>query len=85
MLAGSLAVWGLAWSFGYGELSIVAAAGLIALVLALLWTGSRPRLDVERELAPDRVVRGDDTEVRAVLSNPGRRATAATHRGRSGR
>jgi uncharacterized protein (DUF58 family) len=78
ILVGSLAVWGLAWSFGYGELSIVAAAGLISLVVAVVWTGSRPRLDVERELLPDRVMRGDDTEVRAVLSNPGRRATAAS-------
>lgn len=47
------------WLFGYVDLALLGAAGLIATLGSLLWVASRPPLEVRRQLYPSRVARGD--------------------------
>lgn len=73
VLGGSVVTHVAGWGLGYGELLTVAAAGYVALLAALAWTFVRPRLAVERTLAPQRVVRGERADAVVTLENPARR------------
>ena len=59
VLGGSIVLFVAAWRLGYTELNVVVAAGILAVALASAWTLVRPRVDLERVVAPPRVVRGD--------------------------
>ena len=52
--------WLLAWRFGWQELSVVAAAGLLLLGLAALFTIGRTHLAVSMSVDPPRVTVGED-------------------------
>lgn len=73
-LGGAMVAHITGWGFGYVELLTAAAAGYVALLVALAWTAVRPRLDVSRTLAPQRVVRGERADAVVHLANPTRRA-----------
>lgn len=45
--------------FGYVELTVLGCGSLAAIAGSLLWAVWRPRLDVRREVHPDRVLRGE--------------------------
>jgi uncharacterized protein (DUF58 family) len=77
VLGGSLVAHAVGWGLGYGELLTVAAAGYVALLVAALWTWSRPRLEVSRTLTPQRVVRGERADAVVGVANRGRRPLAA--------
>jgi uncharacterized protein (DUF58 family) len=73
VLAGSAAAYAAGWGLGYAELLVVAAAGLVALLLAVVWTWPHPRVAVERTISPQRVVRGEPAEAQLRVANPNRR------------
>jgi uncharacterized protein (DUF58 family) len=77
VLGGTVVAWVAGWGFGYTELLVVAAAGLLAVVLALAWTWPRPRVAVERTISPERVVRGEPAEAQLSVANPTRRRLPA--------
>jgi uncharacterized protein (DUF58 family) len=77
VLGGTVVAYVAGWGLGYTELLVVAAAGLLAVVLALVWTWPRPRVAVERTISPERVVRGDPAEARLSVANPTRRRLPA--------
>ncbi|MFD9891349.1 DUF58 domain-containing protein [Amycolatopsis sp. NPDC059027] len=56
----------------YPELVMLGSAGAAALVLATLWTLTRPRLAVSREVAPRRVVQGNPATATVTVTNTGR-------------
>ncbi len=74
VLGGSLVLYAVGWGFGYTEARTVAAAGLIALLVALAWTWSRPSLGLERAVIPERVVRGERAHALLEVTNPRGRA-----------
>jgi uncharacterized protein (DUF58 family) len=45
--------------FGYPELTVLGCGALAAFAGALLWAVWRPRLEVRREVQPDRITRGE--------------------------
>lgn len=45
--------------FGYLDLALLGAAGVLATAGSLLWVASRPPLEVRRQIYPTRVARGD--------------------------
>lgn len=61
------------WALGYRELVTIAAAGVLALLAALVSTWPRPRLEVERSVSPARVMRGDPARAQLSVTLPGRR------------
>jgi uncharacterized protein (DUF58 family) len=69
-LGASLVSWAVGFGLGYVELLVVAASGLVAVALALGWTAVRPRLDVDRTVWPERVVRGEPAEAALRITNP---------------
>lgn len=73
-LGGAIAVYATGWSLGFGELLVVALAGIVALVFALAWTWWRPSVQLERIVVPPRVIRGEPAEARLTVTNPGRRS-----------
>jgi uncharacterized protein (DUF58 family) len=60
-----------AW-LGYVEPVVLATGGLVAVLTAVLWTLPRPRLDVRREIMPDRVARGEAAGGVLHVTNTGR-------------
>src|SRR5688572_2544416 len=52
VLVGTALAYTAGWGLGYTELLVVAAAGLLAMVLALAWTWPRPRVAVDRTISP---------------------------------
>lgn len=46
----------------------IAAAGLLALLVAVVWTAPRPRMDVERSVSPARVMRGEPAQARLSVT-----------------
>ncbi|HEV7761746.1 MAG TPA: DUF58 domain-containing protein [Acidimicrobiales bacterium] len=77
VLGGTVVAYAAGWGLGYTELLVVAAAGLLAAVLALLWTWPRSRVAVERTISPERVVRGEPAEARLSVANLTRRRLPA--------
>jgi uncharacterized protein (DUF58 family) len=58
VLTGSISLVVLGWALGDAVLSVVGAAGLAAVFLAVLSFARQPRLEVAREVQPVRVERG---------------------------
>jgi uncharacterized protein (DUF58 family) len=77
VLLGTSLAYAAGWGLGYTELLVVAAAGLLAMVLALAWTWPRPRVAVDRTISPQRVVRGEPAEAQLSVANPTRRRLPA--------
>lgn len=72
VLTGSAGAYAAGWLLGYHELWVVATTGVILVVAAVAWTAVGRRVEVERAVAPSRVVRGDIAEARVTLTNPSR-------------
>ncbi len=73
-LAGvSLLVTVIGGVFAYDELLVIGITGLFLVVLALLWVGIRPHLDVERTIEPDRVTVGETALGLVIVRNLGSR------------
>jgi uncharacterized protein (DUF58 family) len=69
-------MFGLAgWWLAYPHLTALALAGLLVMASAGMWVTSRPRLDIDRKLVPDRIPRGGSAVAQLVVANRGRRAT----------
>lgn len=60
------------FQFGYPQLVIVGAAGVLVALFAVLLVAWRPRLTVARSAEPDRVQRGDECRVTLDVTNAGR-------------
>ncbi|MGK4905059.1 DUF58 domain-containing protein [Streptomyces albus] len=76
-LVGGAALTGVGYGFGYTEAAVLGLAGLLAVAVALLWTGRAPRLAVRRRVTPRKVARGDRAEGTVVLTS----AQGRTRRG----
>lgn len=59
LLVAGVVLAGTGIGFGYVELTVLGCGVLAAVAGSLLWAVWRPRLDVRREVHPDRVVRGE--------------------------
>ncbi len=68
-----LGAWLIGWWFGWIELSIIATAALACLVVACGFVVGATDLDVEVELAPQRVVVGRRAAGQVTVTNPGAR------------
>ncbi|MDR7277826.1 DUF58 domain-containing protein [Catenuloplanes atrovinosus] len=62
--------------FGYPELAVLGAAGLLAVLWAVLFVAWRPRLSLSRVADPDRVPRGEPSTMILTLRNAARRRSA---------
>ncbi|MGP3965534.1 DUF58 domain-containing protein [Nonomuraea sp. 3N208] len=71
-LAGSLVSYAAGFALGYPEPAVLATGGLLALAAALAWTAPRPRLEVQREVTPLKVARGDAAVAVLTVANLGR-------------
>ncbi|MEV6980575.1 DUF58 domain-containing protein [Sphaerisporangium sp. NPDC051017] len=76
VLAGSVLLYAAAFALGYRETVVLASGGVIGLIVALLWTLPRARLDVGREVTPLKVSRGDAAVAVLRVHNQGRLAPA---------
>ncbi len=75
VLAGAALV-GTGYRYGYPELVVLGAAGLLAALGALGYVGWRPNLAVTRTVEPDRVTRGEPSAQTLTVRNTSRlRAT----------
>jgi uncharacterized protein (DUF58 family) len=70
VLGGSVVIYAVGWGLGYAEVLSVAAAGFVALLVAVGWTWTRPRLDIARTVAPQRVIRGERADALLRITNP---------------
>ncbi|MQY09575.1 DUF58 domain-containing protein [Actinomadura macrotermitis] len=70
--AASVVLYALGWWLGYPEPAMLAVAGLLAVVAALLWTLPAPRLEIRREIAPRKVARGEPAAGVLHVVNAGR-------------
>jgi uncharacterized protein (DUF58 family) len=59
LLVAGVVLVGVGLGFGYLELTVLGCGALAAFAGSLLWAVWRPRLEVRREVQPDRVVRGE--------------------------
>jgi uncharacterized protein (DUF58 family) len=71
LIAGAVLV-GVGVGFGYLELTVLGYGALAAFAGSLLWAVWRPRLDVRREVRPDRVVRGEPCNAVVHVRNAAR-------------
>jgi uncharacterized protein (DUF58 family) len=72
LAAGGAGLAAAGFAFGYPPLAVVGVAGLVAVAGAVAMVAWRPRLDVRRSAAPDRVRRGDPCAVTLIVGNTGR-------------
>ena len=77
VLGGAIVAHAVGWGLGYPAALTVAAAGYLALLVAVAWTWARPQLGLTRALTPQRVVRGERAEAVLTLANPRRRPLPA--------
>jgi len=77
VVVGSTIVLTVGWLLGYDELTALGAAGIVTVALAGFWLLRTPRVDIERELYPDRVAAGDIAFGRVKVRNRSSRAAAA--------
>ncbi|REE94998.1 DUF58 domain-containing protein [Thermomonospora umbrina] len=70
--AGSVLLYLAGWWLGYPEPAALGLAGLVAVALGLVWTLPGPRLDVDREIAPTKVARGEPAVGVLHVTNRGR-------------
>jgi uncharacterized protein (DUF58 family) len=71
LVVGALLI-GAGFRFGYPELAAIGAAAIVAVAGALVFVAWRPRLGVERVADPDRVMRGEDSQVALTITNASR-------------
>ncbi|WP_033340515.1 DUF58 domain-containing protein [Catenuloplanes japonicus] len=76
LAVGALVLLAAGLRFGYAELAVLGAAGLLAVVWAVLFVAWRPRLSLTRVADPDRVPRGDPSTMILTLRNAARRRSA---------
>ncbi len=74
VLGGSVVLYAVGWGLGYAEVLAVAATGFVALVVAVAWTWSRPRIEIARTVTPQRVIRGERADALLRVTNPTGRA-----------
>jgi uncharacterized protein (DUF58 family) len=67
----------LGWWFGYPEVVGAGCACLAAILIGLLWVSRAPRLNVARELVPQRVTKGDPAHGQIKMTNQDRWATSS--------
>ncbi|MBM0240062.1 DUF58 domain-containing protein, partial [Micromonospora sp. ATA32] len=72
LLVASLVLLGVGFRFAYPELTVLGAAGAVAVGWALLTAVWRPRLEVTRSADPDRVARGEAASMTLTVRNAGR-------------
>lgn len=72
VLAAGVALVGVGLGFGYLELTVLGTGALAAFAGSLLWAVWRPRLEVRREVRPDRVVRGEPSGAVVHVRNAAR-------------
>jgi uncharacterized protein (DUF58 family) len=68
----SVLLYAAGWWLGYPEPAALAVAGLAAVAGAVLWTVPRPALEVDREIAPLKVARGEPAAGVLRITNTGR-------------
>jgi uncharacterized protein (DUF58 family) len=71
LVAGALLLASGFW-FGYPELAELGAAALVAVAGALVFVAWRPQLTVERVADPDRLMRGENSQVTLHIANASR-------------
>jgi uncharacterized protein (DUF58 family) len=76
LAAAGLVLAGIGFVFGYPELVVVGATGVVAVLCALLYGTWRPTLDVRRMVEPDRVARGEGSRVTLGVRNSSRMLAA---------
>ncbi|MDT4987189.1 MAG: hypothetical protein QOI74_1283 [Micromonosporaceae bacterium] len=72
LLAAGPALLGAGFAFGYPDLTVLGCAALVAVGLAAAHTALRPTLAVTRHADPDRVMRGDHSQVQLTVRNANR-------------
>ncbi len=72
LLAAGIALLGAGFGFGYPELAVLGCAAVVAVVGALIFVAWRPRLTIVRAADPDRVMRGESSNVELSISNASR-------------
>ncbi|MGP3985948.1 DUF58 domain-containing protein [Streptomyces sp. 3N207] len=72
-LVGGAALTGVGYGFGYAEAAILGVGCLLAVGVAVVWTGRSPQLAARRRVTPRKVARGDRAEGSVTLGNTGRR------------
>jgi len=71
LIAGAL-LTAAGFRFGYPELAALGSAAVVAVAGALAFVAWRPRLVIHRTAEPDRVMRGEASEVALAISNASR-------------
>jgi uncharacterized protein (DUF58 family) len=69
---GGAALIGGGFTFGYPELVVLGAAGVVAVLCALAYAARRLRLSVTREVQPERVTRGESCAQTLTVRNSSR-------------
>ncbi|HEX6873198.1 MAG TPA: DUF58 domain-containing protein, partial [Micromonosporaceae bacterium] len=72
LLVAGLVLLAAGFWFGYPELAMLGGAALVAVLAALGFVAWRPRLEVGRAVDPDRVMRGESSQVRLKVTNASR-------------
>jgi uncharacterized protein (DUF58 family) len=72
LVAAAIALLAAGFTFGYPDLALLGAAGVVAAGCALAFAFWRPRLGVERVAEPDRVARGEPARMRLTVRNTSR-------------
>lgn len=70
--------WTVGWRLGWDEFMLIATACITVLVTAVAFTFGRMDLEVEIEVEPQRVVVGQRSAGRMLVTNPGARRTLAS-------
>lgn len=78
MAAGTVAAYAAAVLLHYPELGVLAASGLLTLVLGVAWVLRRPNVRIERTIEPARVARGEVALGLLTVANPGHLAVSPT-------
>jgi uncharacterized protein (DUF58 family) len=60
------------FAFGYPELTVLGCAAVLAPLLAVVYAALRPALSVTRRAEPDRVMRGEDSQLTLTVRNANR-------------
>ncbi|GIF12812.1 DUF58 domain-containing protein [Actinoplanes teichomyceticus] len=77
LLAAALALLAAGFGYGYPDLALLGATGLVAAGCALAFAFWRPRLGVQRVAEPDRVARGEPARMRLTVRNTSRLRAAS--------
>lgn len=78
VLAATSVSWVVGWRLGWEEFMLIATACATVLVAAIAFTFGRMDLQVEIEVDPQRVVVGQRSAGRMLVTNPGQRRTLAS-------